>query len=377
MSADDAERVARATLSLVVEPGSWKVLRLAEEVGAETLLLGIQDPERFPDLAGARARLPGADGAAELERARARGVRFVIPGDEEWPAQLDDLGETEPVQERGGVPIGLWVAGPVRLHEVAASVAVVGSRDSTSYGEQVAAEITAGIGRAGLTTISGAAIGIDLAAHRGAVAVGAPNVAVLACGADRDYPPRHAGLLRHLRQQGAVVSEAPLGGSPQRVRFLARNRLIAALARGTVVVEAAARSGALNTLNWAQRLHRIPMGVPGPVTSVASRGVHHQLRSGGASLVTSSADVLELVGDMGSHLTEMPRGLDGPRDRLSVQERQILDAVPAYRPASGASIARLACVAGPDVDEALARLESQGLVEAAAGGWRLAPDEPG
>lgn len=273
------------------------------------------------------------------------------------------------------MPIGLWVAGPLPLDRLAGSVAVVGSRDSTSYGEQVAAEITAGIGAAGVPTISGAAIGIDYAAHRGAVAVGAPNVAVLACGADRDYPPRHAGLLRHLRAEGAVVSEVPLGGAPQRVRFLARNRLIAALSRGTVVVEAAARSGALNTLNWAQRLQRMPMGVPGPVTSVASLGVHHQLRSGGACLVTSAADVLELVGEMGTHLTEIPRGADGPRDGLTLQDRQILDAVPAYQPASPASIARLACVELIEVASALPALEALGLVETEAGGWRLAASE--
>jgi DNA processing protein len=372
VSATDAERVARATLSLIVEPGDWRVLKLLSEAGAQTLLAGIADAERYPQFAAARARLAVSDGATELERAQTRGIRFVIPGDAEWPDQLDDLAGAEPVQERGEVPIGLWAVGPLPLSELAGSVAVVGSRDSTSYGEHVAAEITAGLGLAGAAVISGAAIGIDYAAHRGAVSVDAPTVAVLACGVDRDYPPRHGELLRYLRAQHLVVSEVPLGGAPQRIRFLARNRLIAALSRGTVVVEAAARSGALNTLNWAQKLQRIAMGVPGPVTSVASLGVHHQLRSGGASLVTSAADVLELVGEMGSNLTEFPRGREGARDQLTLQDQQILDAVPVYQPAAAGSIARIACVELSEVAIALPALEESGLVEREAGGWRLA-----
>ncbi|GAB3864283.1 DNA-processing protein DprA [Nocardioides maradonensis] len=372
MSASDAERVARATLSLILEPGDWRSLSVVADAGAQLLVEGIADEERYPQFEAARARLVGADGAAELERAQAHGIRFVVPGDDEWPAQLDDLGDAEPVQLRGGVPIGLWVSGPLRLDQLSASVSVVGSRDSTAYGEQIAVDITSGIGRAGLTTISGAAIGIDYAAHRGAASVGAPTVAVLACGVDRDYPVRHAEMLRRLRAEHAVVSEVPMGGAPQRIRFLARNRLIAALSRGTVVVEAAARSGALNTMNWAQRLQRIAMGVPGPVTSVASLGVHHQLRSGGAALVTCASDVLELVGDMGTNLTEFPRGPDDERDLLELRDRQILDAVPVYRAVAAESIARLACVELTEVLAALPALEESGHVERDAGGWRLA-----
>ncbi|MCL2612289.1 MAG: DNA-protecting protein DprA [Nocardioidaceae bacterium] len=373
MSAPEHERLARAALSMIVEPGD---LRFLDDVAANGPIGSIERvagrPEANPDaLPDAQSRMDRADPAAELERVAALGIRFVVPGDEEWPAQLGDLAGVEAVQERGGVPIGLWVAGPLRLCDLEASVAVVGSRDSTLYGEQVASDITAGLGLAGHATVSGAAIGIDYAAHRGAIAVDAPTVAVLACGADRDYPPRHADLLRHLRDEGAVVSEVPLGGAPHRIRFLARNRIIAALTRGTVVVEAAARSGALNTLNWSQRLNRMPMGVPGPVTSVASLGVHHHLRSGGASLVTSAADVLELVGRIGEHLTEIPRGEERPRDRLSVRDQQILDAVPVYQGADPASIARVAGAGLTSVEEALASLAEAGLVERDGAGWRL------
>jgi DNA processing protein len=377
VSAPDAERVARATLSVVVEPGDTYFLERIASGGAEVVLHGIRHhPEISPRYAAAQVRLAGVDGAAELARAHQRGIRFVVPGDEEWPSRLDDLAHCGSVQERGGVPVGLWVAGPLPLTCLEASVAVVGCRDSTTYGDLVAVDIAAGLADAGFTVLSGAALGIDYAAHRGAVAGAGPTVAVLACGVDRDYPPRHSGLLRHLRAEGAVISEVPLGGAPQRIRFLARNRLIAALSLGTVVVEAAARSGALNTLNWAQRLNRATMGVPGPVTSAASVGVHHQLRSGGASLVTCDADVRELVAAMGDHLTTTPRGPERPRDQLTLQDQQILDAVPAYRSAPAGSIARVAGISVETVEAALVDLEEAGLVEGDVGGWRLAGEEP-
>ena len=121
-------------------------------------------------------------------------------------------------------------------------------------------------------------------------------MAVLACGADRAYPLAHAEILEHIAEHGAVVSESPPGHAPFKARFLSRNRLIAALTRGTVVVEAARRSGALNTATWAARLQRPLMGVPGPVTSAPSEGVHRLLRSGQATVVTTGLDVLEVVG---------------------------------------------------------------------------------
>ncbi|WP_278259284.1 DNA-processing protein DprA [Nocardioides convexus] len=209
-----------------------------------------------------------------LEHAARRGIRFVVPSDREWPTQVADLDRAGMLHERGGVPVGLWVRGPLRLDRLGESVALVGSRSSTSYGDQVAAESAAGLGAAGRPVVSGAAFGIDYAAHRGALNAGAPTVAVLACGVDRAYPAQHRDLLRHLGESHAIVSEAPPGAAPFRMRFLARNRLIAALGRGTVVVEAALRSGALNTSTWAERLNRVVMGVPGPLTSAASQGVH-------------------------------------------------------------------------------------------------------
>lgn len=366
MTATDGDRLARAALSVLGEPGEHRVLSLVDDLGPELVL----DLLRTEESTAARYR--GLEPERVLERATRAGVRFVTPADGEWPRQLDDLAAVPALQERGGVPVGLWVRGPLPLDEVGGAVSVVGSRSATTYGADVAAEIAATVSGAGRAVVSGAAFGIDQAAHRGALAGEAPTVAVLACGADRVYPAAHQRLIDHIAATGAVVSETPPGGSPMRIRFLARNRLIAGLAVGTVVVEAAYRSGALNTANWASRLSRHLMGVPGPVTSAASQGVHQLIRSGAATLVTSGSDVLELVGAAGEHLVEEPRGPEGPRDRLSLRQRQVLDAVPVAVAAEVGSIARTAGLGPAEVQAALTELGGLGLVEADGTGWRLA-----
>jgi DNA processing protein len=222
--------------------------------------------------------------------------------------------------------------------------------------------------------VSGAAFGIDQAAHRGALAVRGPTVAVLACGVDRNYPAAHEGLLRHIADTGVVVSEAPPGCAPTRVRFLSRNRLIAALCQGTVVVEAAVRSGALNTANWTERVGRVLMGVPGPVTSAPSQGVHQLVRKGAATLVSSGAEVLELVGASGEHVLEDAREPDRPRDRLDQRHQRVLDAVPARMPAATDSIARAAGMGLLEVSTSLVRLCRLSLVEKRDTGWVLGAD---
>jgi DNA processing protein len=190
---------------------------------------------------------------------------------------------------------------------------------------------------------------------------------------DRAYPVAHTALLHHLAAHGAVVSELAPGCAPTRLRFLARNRLIAALTRGTVIVEAAFRSGALNTANWAGRLQRPVMGVPGPVTSAQSQGVHELVRSGAATLVTAPDDVLELVGASGEHLLERRRGPERTRDRLTQRQRQVLDAVPVERAVSSDSIAATAGIGLREVSTALERLRERGLVSLTETGWRLTP----
>lgn len=366
MSAGDDDRLARVALGRIAEPGKVSLLSAVTDLGAVAVRDGLlENPVLGP-------RLEAVDAARELEAAARSGLRFVIPGDDEWPAGLDDLAHAPPVQERGGVPLGLWVRGPVRLDELPGALAVVGSRDATTYGADLARDLAAEVATTGRLVVSGAAFGIDQAAHRGAIAAGAPTVAVLACGADKAYPEKHTDLIAHIAATGAVVSETVPGGAAMRVRFLTRNRLIAALTAGTVVVEAALRSGALNTANWAGRLNRHLMGVPGPVTSASSGGVHQLVRTGAATLVTSGAEALEVLGSAGEHLLATPRGRDRPRDALTDRQRLVLDAVPVARGATSASIARLVGLGTDTAHAVLLELEVGGMVELDDAGWRLA-----
>ncbi len=386
----DDDRLARVALCRLGEPGDLRLARLVEELGAPAvrdLLVeeGVPGLPRRSDLPtqdrddlrlDVAARTADLEPAADLALAERRGIRFVVPGDDEWPAGLDELARCEPVQRRGGAPLGLWVRGR-RLDELLGpAVAVVGSRSATGYGTGVAADLGAEVAAAGTCVVSGAAFGIDQAAHRAALAVEGPTVAVLACGVDRAYPAAHRTLLELVADRGAVVSELPPGCAPTRVRFLARNRLIAAVSGGTVVVEAAVRSGALNTAHWAGRLHRPVMGVPGPVTSAPSEGVHELIRSRDATLVTRGAEVLEMLGDGGRAL-DPPRAHERVRDRLAPLAREVLEGVPVHQAAPTASIARAVGLAPGRVSAALADLSVRGLVVAEVHGWRLAPVERG
>lgn len=217
-------------------------------------------------------------------------ARFVIPGDSEWPQQLNDL---------AAPPLGLYVRGDADLRMLAlSSIAIVGSRAATSYGLRVAADFAADLAERGWPIVSGAAFGIDAAAHRGALAVGGLTAAVLANGVDEAYPRAHTDLIRRITENGVVISEVPPGSHPTRARFLTRNRLIAALTRGTLVVEAAQRSGSLRTAAQAEELMRVVMATPGPIDSAASAGVHQWIAQRRAELVTSAAEVIELVGSL-------------------------------------------------------------------------------
>jgi DNA processing protein len=272
--------------------------------------------------------------------------------------------------------VGLWVRGQARLDElIDHSVAIVGSRASTAYGEHVAAELGHQLGARGWTVVSGGAYGIDAAAHRGALAADAPTVAVLACGVDRVYPAGNGALLARIADTGMLISEWPPNCAPLAHRFLVRNRLIAALTRGTVVVEAAARSGAQATARRAQRLSRRVMVVPGPVTSAMSVGCHELLRDkeGEVVLVASAAHVIEEVGRLGTDLAAAPERATTPRDGLSDAAVRVLDACPVR---IGVSPERLAATSGVevlDVLRVLPALELAELVEWTGTGWRLHP----
>ena len=382
-------RRARAWLNRAVEPGTIDFFRYVEDEGPVEAVRRIRAgtaPERIRSLVGARARQDAT--LADLQRARRCEARFVVPEDDEWPAYplhaLTVAVAEEPLVPRDQSdrtrapvpPLGLWVRGAARLDVVTdRSVAVVGSRASTAYGEHVAADLGAQLGERGWTVVSGGAYGIDAAAHRGALAAGAPTVAVLACGVDRVYPTAHGALFARIAESGLLVSEWPPGCAPLRHRFLVRNRLIAALTRGTVVVEAAARSGAQATAARARALGRQLMVVPGPITSALSVGCHELLRDRetGAALVTSAAHVIEAVGGIGTDLAPQLERPASPRDGLSDLAARVLDACPVR---SGVSPERLASVAGCtviDVLRVLPSLELADLVQWTGTGWRLAP----
>jgi DNA processing protein len=365
------DRDARLLLSRVAEPGDVELGKLVAQLGAGGAVRQLRSGSlKHRGVLNLRARLDAASPQRDLAAGRAVGARFVVPGDGEWPAQLGDLVRLG--RSDAGVPLGLWLRGPLDLREACRrSVAVVGARASTAYGEYVASELGLGLAERLWTVVSGGAFGIDGAAHRGALAVDGSTIAVLACGVDVAYPRGHAALIERISQTGLVVSEWPPGCAPMRYRFLVRNRVIAALTAGTVVVEAAVRSGALSTANRARELDRHVMAVPGPVTSAMSAGTNQLLRQPDIMCVTGVADVLDLVGSIGGDLAPEPAIPSDPRDVLDDVSRRVLESVPVRRAAGPASIAVTSGVAPHQVLRALGGLAARGFVERVDSGWRL------
>lgn len=377
------ERLARAALTYLAEPGDRLLGALLGTCGPAALVAGIRAgclPEEAAELgrrrlaaAGRamrhwRARLAEIPGDRDLAAFGRAGIRLACPGDAEWPTQLDVLGEAR--------PYALWLRGSADLrYSCLRSVSVVGARAATAYGSHVSAEMAAALGGRGWTVLSGGAYGTDGAAHRGALAADGVTIAVLASGVDDPYPRGNHELFEAIAAQGALASEWPPGRTPTRVRFLIRNRVIAALARGTVVVEAGQRSGALSTARYARDLCRPLMAVPGPVTSAMSAGCHWIMREWNAVCVTDAADVLEevAVGEEAPGIAGGPVVAPAELDPLTLR---VLEAVPVR---SGAGPATIAVAAGVDVDTAVGRLGSlaaSGFVQRAPRGWRLARQVP-
>lgn len=308
---------------------------------------------------------------------RHRRLRFLMPGDSEWPDQLDHLAHVRRENIKAQ-PLGLWVAGPGHLRDWAArSVAIVGTRTSTRYGDAVATDLAADLAASGVAVVSGGAYGIDIAAHRGALAVRGRTIGVLAGGVDQPYPRGNARVFEEMCGQGLVVSELPPGERPSRTRFLGRNRVIAALALGSVMVEARLRSGARNTLNWADDLSRVCMAVPGPVTSAVSEGPHELIRAG-ATLVTTAPQIRDAIGHVGQDVLPFVRGPARVVDSLSDSLTEVFEAVPGT---GGLTAAEIGAKCGRDVRDAIAalgELEDLGLVRTHSGNlWVLRPGAVG
>ena len=369
------ERLARAALSCIAEPGDVQLAALLRTCSPGEIVTALT-AGRWPahpavpglDRALRRwtARLGGMPSQLTLDGWERAGIRLLCPGDPGWPSQLAVLGDA--------CPWALWVRGTADLRfSCLRSVSVVGTRAATAYGRHVCAELAAALAEHGWAVVSGGAFGIDGWAHRGALSAEGITIAVLASGLDDPYPRGHHELFEAVTGHGVLVSEQPPGRAPTRPGFLVRNRLIPALSRGTVMVEAALRSGALNTARHARDLNRPLMAVPGPVTSIASAGCHLAIRDWGAQCVTGVADVLAQLSFGADEVCAQPPGPVLPHDELDPVSRSVLEAVPAR---TGWGPARIAVSAGVDFDtvmRCLGQLAAGGFVERCARGWRVRP----
>lgn len=370
--ADDATVLAWAYLSRVAEPPCPGLAALVHAVGPVEASERIRRGLVGHDLARHTAARREVDrAAADLELLAARGGRLITPDAEEWPLlAFAAFGARPGARPGGNPPMVLWAQGPARLDEVSErAAAVVGTRASTAYGEQVTADLAAGLAERDVAVVSGGAYGIDGAAHRAALNCDGVTVAVLAGGLDVAYPAGHSALLHRIGRHGLLFSEYPPGVRPARHRFLTRNRLVAAVAGASVVVEAGLRSGAANTAAWARALGRVVGAVPGPVTSSASAGCHVLLRQG-AELVTRAEDIVEFVGRIGELAPEQLRPVT-PLDGLDQAQRQVYEALPGRGAASVDQIAVASGLPPEQVLGPLALLEVAGLVQRADGRWKV------
>jgi DNA processing protein len=384
------EKYARAALTYLAEPADRWLAQLVRDHGAAGALDAIKAYSAAPasganglgELGGKaramkaamerwRVRLPELPRHDQVLAFRESGIRLIAPGDPEWPGQLADLGDDQ--------PYALWLRGNADLRfSCLRSVAIVGSRAATAYGSYVAAEFAGSVAARGWAVVSGGAFGVDAAAHRAALGADGVTVAVLACGVDVPYPSAHTELFDAIAAQGVLVSEWPPGRHVSRLRFLVRNRVIAALATGTLVVEAGQRSGALNTARHARDLRRRLMAVPGPVTSDLSAGCHHIIREWQGVLVTSAAEVTEHLSPIEATASAIPAEAGRqavppviPRDLLDLESATVLDAMPSRGGLGTLRVAQRAGLAPAATATCLGRLATAGFVERCDDGWRL------
>ena len=398
---DEDVLLARAFLNRIAEPASVPLWWAVRQEGPVEVARAIRAGRAAELVSGGvppalLARAAEADPYADLEAAARHGIRFVVPESSEWPhfafAALERAGQRraqawfrgQRQQSEGGEPVpplALWIRGPLDPTELGVrSVSLVGARNHTEYGTFVTDRFATGLAAEGFTIVSGGALGIDGIAHRATLDVGGSTVLVSAGGLDRPYPPAHAGLYERVAETGLCVSESPPGSAPRRRRFLTRNRLIAALGTGTVVVEAAYRSGALNTAKHCIELGRVLMAVPGPITNDASAGCHRILArddDGRARLVTCVNDVLELVGGLRDVRTEPDpqrrTAFDLTRrlDTVEPIDRQVFDGFPARGWTDPDRLAAATGLSAIAVMRSLPSLELAGLIESSERGYRI------
>lgn len=369
------ERAAWAYLMAVAEPPCRPVSALVADVGAVEAAAAIRS-RRVPEghrgvLRPTEARASSIDISEILSAADAVGARLVTPADDEWPGFALLALDQADTAVRGGSPAALWVRGPRRLDQLAGeSIAVVGSRAASDYGAHVAGMLTEQLVERGWAIISGAAYGVDAVAHRSALAADGATMAIMACGIDRDYPAAHSRLLTAIAERGVIISEYTPGTTAGRHRFLARNRLVAAMSAGVLVVEAGARSGATSTAAWARKLGR-PLGaVPGPISSATSVGCHEMIADGRADLIADVDALISVVRPDGRGPAD--HGPPRPTDALTDQQQRVHGAIPGR---GGITLEEISVVAGVETDSARAALvmmELGGLVATDGRLWTLA-----
>ncbi len=281
------EQLARACLFSIVEGGHTFWCAEISTHGAlavyNKLLNGGYDPIKYEKMIGSLRETNGDRILTEIDKHYAR---LITPVDDDWPEQLNDL---------AAPPIGLILKGNINaLHQ--SSLAIVGTRNPTSYGARIAGEFAAGFADRDWAIVSGGAYGIDSFAHKGALIAEGITVAVVASGIDINYPAGNTRLFAEICESGAMVTEFMPGHKALPNRFLTRNRLIAALSKATLVVEAAFRSGSLRTARDAAEIFRPVMAIPGPINSPTSEGCHRLIGERAAEIVTSVADAVEFIG---------------------------------------------------------------------------------
>ncbi|MEO7146961.1 MAG: DNA-processing protein DprA [Terrimesophilobacter sp.] len=371
------DRFARATWTGIAEPGDRIAGELVASLGATAALEAIVSRAEVGSIL---ERIDGAADETELRQAIDRwkprlqsrvallalrqaaryAVRLLVPGDPTWPSGFDDLGPH--------APIALWLRGnESSLSTAATSIALVGARAATGYGEHVAMEASAGLVDRGYTIVSGAAYGIDGMAHRAALASSGQTIAVLAGGVDRFYPAGHEALLDRIVAAGAVVSELPCGSAPTKWRFLQRNRLIAAMSQATVVLEAGWRSGSLNTAGHAAALGRPVGAMPGPVTSAASAGCHRLIREYDAVCVTNADEMAQLAPILGA--PDAPARAEDRRSEISPEEVRVRDAMSSRSARTVDDIAARAGLSVATVQAALGIMQLAGAATERERGW--------
>ncbi len=357
------QRRARAALTFVCEAAKPELSQLVAEVGADTVWNSLRTG-RGEGAWPRRARALDVD--ALIHVATQCGARLVVPEDDEWPELLNQLDTVEPLNNMRGAPVGLWVRGDMRLDEFCSgrlpAVAMVGARAATRYGENVASNLAGELARQ-FGVISGGAYGIDAAAHRGALEADGRTMAIMAGGLDQWYPRGNGLLLDRIARECLVVSEIAPGVRPTRAGFLARNRLIAAMAGGTILVEAAMRSGAVNTANWTNRLTRPLMAVPGPISSALSDSPHRLIRDHEANLVSSADDVRALITPVGECVEVLGRSAAMPMDQLEPALLTVREAMPARGSIDVDSLSVAAGCSAAECASALIQLEMAGWVE--------------